>query len=467
MRTLIRGGRVLTAVDDCVADVLVEGEQVVCIGRDLQVQADRTLEAAGRYVIPGGIDVHTHLDLPFGGTFASDDFETGHVAAAFGGTTTHIDFAVQFKGQSLHEGLDAWHAKARGKAGIDYGFHMIVTDLNDRTLAELDEVVAEGVPSIKLFLAYPGVFMVDDGTLYRTMEVTRRNGGLVMVHAENGYVIDHLVRQALAAGKTTPLWHALTRPPELEGEATGRAILMSEMTGAPLYVVHVTCEQAVGEIKAARGRGANVYGETCPQYLYLSQECYEEPDFGGAKYVMSPPIRPKGHGDILWSALQRDHLQVVSTDHCPFVMKAGYGGLPAQKELGHDDFSKIPNGAPGIETRMDVMHQGVVDGRLALNRWVELCCTAPAKMFGMFPRKGTVAVGSDADLVLYDPGFRRTLKATELHSRCDYTIFEGMSVQGRAETVLLRGKVIIENGKYTGTRGEGQFLRRSRFTGPR
>ncbi len=467
MKTLIKGGRVVTAVDDYRADVLVDGETVALIGSNLDAMADKVVDAGGKYVLPGGIDVHTHLDLPFGGTFASDDFQTGHIAAAFGGTTTHIDFAVQGKGQTLHQGLDTWHAKAKGKACIDYGFHMIVTDLNDAILDELDQVVSEGVTSIKLFLAYPGVFMVDDGTLFRTLQRCAKNGGLVMVHAENGYAIDHLIKQALSRGETAPRHHALTRPAVLEGEATGRAITLAELAGAPLYVVHVTCADSAGKIKDARARGSAIYGETCPQYLYLDVSAYDEANFGGAKYVMSPPLREKWNQDVLWSAIEKDHLQIVSTDHCPFVMKAGFAGLPAQKELGRDDFSKIPNGAPGIETRMDLMHDGAVKGRYSLNRFVEMCCTAPAKMFGMFPKKGTVAVGSDADLVIYDPTVRHEFSHATLHQRVDYTPFEGIEVQGRTETVLLRGKTIIEGGKYLGSPGEGQFLKRARFTGPR
>jgi dihydropyrimidinase len=462
MRTLLRRGRVVTAGDDFVADVLVDGERVAAVGESLDATADRVLDAAGRYVLPGGVDAHTHLDLPILDFCSSDDFLTGQRAAACGGTTCHIDFATQFRGQSLRQALDAWHLKARGKACIDYGFHMALTEVSESLLDEMDVLVAGGVTSFKLYLAYPGTLMVDDGELLRALQRCARNGALVMVHAENGTAIDTLVRQALARGDIAPRFHPLTRPPELEGEATGRAIALAAVAGAPLYVVHVTCVEALEAIRRARRAGQRVYGETCPQYLYLSQERYEEPGFEGAKYVMSPPLRPAGHADALWQALCEGDLQLVATDHCPFVLHAGFEGLPAHKERGRDDFSKIPGGAAGIETRMDLMHTGVAGGRIGLRRFVELCCTAPARMFGLYPRKGTVEPGSDADLVVYDPAARRRISAADLHQRVDYTPFEGLEVTGAVDTVLLRGKVIVEHGAYVGTPGEGRYLPRAR-----
>jgi len=461
MKMLIRGGRVVTASDDFPADVLVEGEQVAAVGAGLG-PADRVLDAAGCYVLPGGVDAHTHLELPVGEVVSSDDFLTGTRAAACGGTTTCVDFATQFRGQTLHQALDAWHAKARGRACIDYAFHMALSEVDERILAEMDAVAAQGVPSFKLYMAYPGTMMVDDGALFRAFQRCAEIGALAMVHAENGPVIEVLVRQALARGETAPRYHPRTRPPELEGEAAGRALTLARLAGAPLYLVHVTCTHTLQRVREARALGQAVFAETCPQYLYLSEERYDAPGFEGAKYVMSPPLRPAGHPGALWEALRAGDLEVVSTDHCPFVMRAGFAGLPAQKELGRDDFSRIPNGAAGIETRMDLLHQGVVDGRLGLRRWVEVACTAPARRFGLFPRKGTLAAGSDADVVVYDPAPRRTLAAADLHQRVDYTPFEGLPVTGRVRAVLLRGKVIVEGGAHVGSPGDGQFLPRAR-----
>jgi len=458
MSLLITNGRIITASDDYVADVFCDNGIVTAIGRDLpshRFQADRTIDASGQYVLPGGIDVHTHLDMPFGGTTSADDFESGTIAAAFGGTTSLVDFAIQYRGQTMRHALDEWRKKAEGKAVIDYGFHMIVTELENAGLSEMDRMVRdEGVSSFKLFMAYPGVFMVDDATIFRALRRTGENGGIVCMHAENGGVIDELVKEAIRKGQKAPKYHALTRPTRAEGEATSRAIALAEMAGVPIYIVHLSSADALEKVKQARDMGLPAYAETCPQYLFLSYDNYEEPGFDGAKYVMSPPLREKWHQDVLWKGLAKNDLQVISTDHCPFCMKE-------QKELGAEDFSKIPNGAPGIETRLTLVHNGGVhQQRISLNRFVELCSTAPAKMFGLFPRKGTVAVGSDADLVVFDPKAKATLGVKTLHMRVDYNPYEGTVVQGTPSVVISGGKVVIENGRFVGTRGSGRFLKR-------
>ena len=453
MRTLIRNGRVVTAVDDYRADVLVEGETVSTIGAKLDVEADVVIDASGRLVIPGGIDPHTHMELPFGGTEASDDFRTGTIAAAHGGTTTIIDFAVQYKGQALREGLDTWHAKAEGKAAIDYGFHLIVTDLEDERVPELYKAMDEGVSSFKLFMAYPGVFLADDATIFRAMTAAGSRGGLICMHAENGVVINEIIKRALAEGRTAPKYHALTRPTVAEAEGVHRAIRISEMAESPVYIVHLSCADALNQVREARDRGLPAFAETCPQYLFLSTEDYGE-GFEGAKYVMTPPLREKWNQDELWKGLRTDDLQVISTDHCPFCMKE-------QKELGRDDFSKIPNGAPGVEHRMSLIYDGgVVQNRVSLNRFVELTSTAAAKMFGLFPRKGTIAVGSDADIVVFDPEREQTISAATHHMNVDYSAYEGRRVRGVVETVLSRGRVVVEGGEFKGRAGDGRFLKR-------
>jgi dihydropyrimidinase len=393
--------------------------------------------------------------MPFGGTTSADDFESGTIAAAHGGTTSIVDFAIQYRGQTMRHALDEWRKKADGNAAIDYGFHMIVTELADAGLGEMDRMVRdEGVTSFKLFMAYPGVFMVDDATIFRALVRTGENGGLVCMHAENGGVIDELVKEALKKGQTAPKYHALTRPSRAEGEATGRAIALSEMAGVPIYIVHLSAADALEKVRQARDMGLPAYAETCPQYLFLSYDNYEEPGFDGAKYVMSPPLREKWHQDVLWKGLAKNDLQVISTDHCPFCMAE-------QKTLGKGDFSKIPNGAPGIETRLTLVHDGGVGGgRLSLNRFVELCSTAPAKMFGLFPRKGTIAVGSDADIVLFDPRRTQTLGVNTLHMKVDYNPYEGRTVQGSPSMVIAGGKVIVEDGKFVGKKGDGRFLKR-------
>ncbi len=461
---LITNGRIITATDDYVADVYCDNGVIAAIGRDLpshRFQADRSIDASGKYVMPGGIDVHTHLDMPFGGTNSADDFETGTIAAAFGGTTSLVDFAIQYRGQTMRHALDDWMARASGKAVIDYGFHMIVTELPDAGLGDMDTMVRdEGITSFKLFMAYPGVFMVDDATIFRALRQTGANGGLVCMHAENGGVIDVLVQEALRKGQKAPKYHALTRPSRAEGEATGRAIALAEMAGVPIYIVHLSSADALEKVRQARDMGLPAYAETCPQYLFLSYDNYEEPGFDGAKYVMSPPLREKWHQDVLWKGLAKNDLQVISTDHCPFCMNE-------QKELGKDDFSKIPNGAPGIETRLTLVHNGGVrQGRINLNRFVELCSTAPAKMFGLFPRKGTIAVGSDADIVVFDPEAEQVLGVKTLHMRVDYNPYEGTKVKGAPSAVIANGAVIIEGGRFVGKKGAGRFIKRGPSLAP-
>jgi len=458
MSVLIKGGRVITAADDYVGDVFVDGERISLIGESLDVQADRTIDAGGKYVLPGCIDPHTHLDMPFGGTVTIDDVESGQTAAAFGGTTCHVDFCIQPQGSTFAAALDDWKSKAVDKQVIDMGYHMAVTDLHEGgTLEELASLPDQGVTSYKLFMAYKGALMVDDETLFKTMEVAAETGALVMVHAENGDAIDVLVKRALAEGKTEPRYHALTRPPETEGEATNRAIQLARVAGSPLYVVHVSCAESVEPIALAREKGWDVYGETCPQYLFIDYTFLERPDFEGAKFVYTPPPRDKANQDVLWNALRTNTLQAVSTDHCAF-------NWDGQKTLGRDDFSKIPNGGPGIENRLQMIHHfGVGEGRITLNRMVELLSTNPAKLFGLYPRKGTIAVGSDADIVIFDPRKKVTISASTHHSKVDYSLFEGTEVVGSPEVVLLRGNVLVEGNKLVASPGIGQFVRRAKF----
>src|SRR5882762_4552205 len=446
MRTLIKSGTVVTASDQYRGDVLIEDEKVALIGTAIDVQTDKVIDASGKYVLPGGIDVHTHLDMPFGGTKSSDDFETGTRAAAFGGTTSIVDFAIQYRGQTLHDAWEAWMKKAEGKAVVDYGFHMIITELNDQVEGEMDALVRQGLTSFKLFMAYPGVFMLDDASIFKALLRTGKNGGSICMHAENGGVIDVLVQRALAEGKTAPKYHALTRPARAEAEATHRAIALAEIADVPIYIVHLSAAEALEMVTEARDRGLLAYAETCPQYLFLSYDNYEEPDFGGSKYVMSPPLREKAKQDQLWRGLAFNDLQCISTDHCPFCMK--------EKRLGESDFSKIPNGAPGVETRMSLVYDGGVRPlRISLNRFVELTATSPAKIFGLFPRKGTIAPGSDADIVIFDPEKKVRLSAKTLHMKVDYNPYEGREVTGVTDTVLSRGKVVIDGGKFVGKAG--------------
>src|ERR671935_738049 len=458
MSVLIKGGRVVTADEDRVADVFVEDETISQIGESLEVQADRVIDANGKYVLPGGVDPHTHLDMPFGGTITIDDFESGQTSAAFGGTTCHVDFIIQPKGMSFGEALDEWHSKREGKAVIDNGFHMAVTDPNDGgTLEELAALPDQGITSYKLFMAYKGAIMVDDETLFRVMQVAADTGALVMVHAEHGDAIDVLIKEALAAGHTEPKYHALTRPPETEGEATNRAIQLARVAGCRLYVVHVSCREAIEPIALARDKGWDVWGETCTQYFFVDYTYLERPHFEGAKYVYTPPPRPKENQEVLWNAVRTDILSAISTDHCGYLFKG-------QKDHGRNDFSQIPNGGPGLENRLHMIHEfGVRAGRITLNRMVELLATNPAKLFGLYPRKGTIAVGSDADIVVFDPDKQVTITAANQHSKTDYNLYEGTEVTGSAETVLLRGHVLVEHDELVAKPGIGQYVARARF----
>jgi dihydropyrimidinase len=461
-RTLISGGSVIGATGAVPTDVLVDGETIAALyapGAAADVAADRTIDASGKYVIPGGIDVHTHMELPFGGTFASDTFETGTSAAAWGGTTTIIDFAVQTTGGNVIEALGAWHAKADGNCAIDYGFHQIIGGVDDDALKAMDYLVdQEGVTSFKLFMAYPGVFYSDDGQILRAMQKAAENGAVIMMHAENGIAIDVLVAQHLARGETDPKYHGIARPSALEGEATNRAIVLADVAGnVPLYVVHMSASEALEAVAAARHQGRNVFAETCPQYLYMTLEDHlAQPGFEGAKYVCSPPIRTKQahHHQDLWKGLRMNELVCVSTDHCPFCFKD-------QKELGRGDFSKIPNGIGGVEHRMDLIYQGVVTGELSLARWVETCATTPARMFGLYPKKGVIAPGSDADIVVYDPNGRTEIGLGKTHHmNMDHSAWEGTVIDGKVVTVLSRGEVVVDGDQFHGRKGHGKFLKR-------
>lgn len=435
MSLLIKNGRIITSDQDYRADVFIENETISEIGIELGMQAERVIDATGLYVIPGGIDVHTHMEAPVGGTISSDDFETGTRAAAFGGTTTIIDFATQAKGQKMRETLDIWWEKA-DKAVVDYGLHMIVTDLPEAHLEDMNEIVNEGVTSFKLFMAYPGVLMVDDATIFRALQQSGKTGSMVCIHAENGGAIDVLVKQAIAEGKKDPVYHALTRPATAEGEAVNRAIALAKMADVPVYIVHVSTSDGLERITEARDRGLPVYGETCPHYLLLSVDDLRRPEFEGAKYVLTPPLREKWHQDKLWEGLLTNNLQLVATDHCPFCFKE-------QKMMGKDNFTKIPNGGPGVEDRMHlIFHHGVNEGRMSVNRWVELVSTAPARMFGLHPRKGAITVGSDADIVLWDTAKEHTISAKTHHMNVDYSMYEGFKVKGTADTVISRGEVM-------------------------
>jgi dihydropyrimidinase len=462
MGTVFKNGTIINAAETVQADILVEGGKIVLIGAALPTQGHSVVEAAGKYLIPGGIDVHTHLDLPFGGTSSSDDFDTGHKAAAFGGTTTHIDFVIQPKGGSLHDGLEVWHKKAGDKACIDYGFHLAITDLRDDVMKEIPTLVNEGVTSLKLFMAYKGVFQVDDTTLFRAMMTAAENGMIVMVHAENGDVVADLIAKYLDEGKTDPYYHALSRPSAVEGEATGRAVALAGVAGCPLYVVHMTCEEAVAQLRMGRARGLPVMGETCVQYMFATVDDLKRPNYEGSKFVCSPPVRTVKDQQVLWSALKDRTLQVVSTDHCPFWFEGGKDGKLAGKELGKGNFAKIPNGLPVIEDRMKIMWSyGVGGGYIDMNRFVEINCTNPAKIFGLYPRKGTISIGADADIVVWDPSHEETISAKTHHMNTDYNIFEGYKVKGGASAVFVRGTQVVDGSKWVGRNGHGQFLKRS------
>lgn len=456
---LIKNGTIVTAADTYTADVLIKEGVIAKIGFDLEEEADEMIDASGKYVFPGGIDPHTHLEMPFGGTVTADDFATGTTAAAFGGTTTIVDFCLTTRGKKLSESIAAWHNKAKGKAVIDYGFHLMIGEINDEVLAELPSIVKEeGITSLKVFMAYKNVFQADDGTLFRTMLAAKELGAMVMVHAENGDVIEYLIKKALDEGNTGPIYHALTRPPILEGEATGRAAKLAALAGARLYVVHVTCAEAVQQIAEARMQGVDVWGETCPQYLVLDQSYLEKLDFEGAKYVWSPPLREAFHQEVLWNALKSGQLQTLGSDHCSFNFKG-------QKDLGLGDFSKIPNGGPVIEDRFSLLYsEGVNKGRITLNQFVDIVSTRSAKLFGLFPRKGTIAVGSDADIVIFDPLAQRTLSSEMHHMNVDYNPFEGMQVTGLPVSVLSRGEFVIKERQFVGAPGAGRYLKREPYT---
>jgi dihydropyrimidinase len=457
VRILISGGTVVSPTGTQAAEVLVDGERIVALaapGSDLAnsfAEGARRVDASGRLVIPGAVDVHTHMEMPFGGTSSADTFATGTRAAAWGGTTTIVDFAIQSKGGTLRAGLDAWHQKAEGHCAIDYGFHMIVSDVNEQSCKEMDQLVGEGVTSFKLFMAYPGVFYSTDGEILKAMQQARDSAATIMMHAENGTAIDVLVSQALSRGETAPRFHGITRPDRLEAEATGRAIALAKVAGAPVYIVHLSTTGALEAVAEARDQGQNAFAETCPQYLFLSADDLARDGFEGAKYVCSPPLRAREHQANLWRGLRTNDLSVVSTDHCPFCFKE-------QKELGLGDFSKIPNGIPGVEHRVDLTFQGVLAGEIALARWVEVNATTPARMFGLYPRKGVLAPGSDADIVVYDPAAKQTISSATHHMSVDYSAYEGKEVTGRVDTVLSRGQFVIDAGQYVGSEGHGKFL---------
>ncbi|HXP22129.1 MAG TPA: dihydropyrimidinase [Streptosporangiaceae bacterium] len=450
MRTLIAGGTVITAADTARADVLVVDGQIEAVGRRLGARADLTIDAAGRYVIPGGVDAHTHMELPTSGTVACDDFATGTAAAAWGGTTTIIDYAGHDRGEPLLAGLARWQARAAGRAHVDYGFHMMISEVDDRVLAELAELVSAGVTSVKVFTAYPGVYMVDDAAIFRMLRRAGQLGVLTAVHAENGGPIEVLRAEFVASGRTGAANHALSRPAILEGEATARVIVLAELAGAPVYIAHLSAAEALDAVHRARDRGRPVYAETCPQYLYLDESALSGPE--PARYVCSPPLRPASTHEALWHGIRRGDLDVVATDHCPFTT--------GQKALGQDDFTRIPNGLHGVEERLSLLHEGVYRGEISLNRWVDVAATAPARLFGLYPRKGAIVPGADADLVVFDPRAVRTLSAATHHSAVDYSVYEGSTVHGRPELVMRRGEVLLDADGFRGRPGAGQFLRR-------
>ena len=462
MAVLIKNGRIVTAVDDYEADILVADGRIHTIGRDLEVGDDVEVhDASGLLVLPGGVDVHTHLDWEFGVARTVDTFGTGTTAAAFGGTTTVVDFCNQTVGQSPLKGLEDWHQRA-ASACVDVGAHLIMLDVNDQSLADMKQLIHdEGVSTFKLFMAYPGVLMLDDGAIFKCMRLAAENNAMICMHAENGPIIQVLTEEAVAAGRTAPKYHSLTRPTIMEAEAVHRAIKISELAEVSLYIVHLSAAEALASVTEARDRAIPVHAETCPHYLFLTDEEYDRPEFDSAKFVMTPPLRSHTHQHALWRGLRTDDLQVISTDHCPFCFAEQPFGMKFSKQQGVEDFSKIPNGAPGIETRLPLVFDGGVGRRgLSLNRFVELTATAPAKLFGLFPRKGTIAVGSDGDIVLFDPNETWTIKASEHHSRIDYSLFEGRGLTGRVKKVFLRGQLIVDGGTWRGKEGMGTYLPR-------
>lgn len=454
--TLIKNATIFTASDTFVSDIWIEGERISVIGKDLSFEADTMIDANGKYVIPGGVEAHTHFDMPLKDSISSvDDFEMGTIAAACGGTTSIIDYAAHEHGELIEQGLENWFKKAEGKAVIDYGFHMSLSEFTHRTLKDMELMVKQGVTSFKVFTAYPGRMMLDDATIFRIMKKSEELGALVCVHAENGHIIDVLIEEALAAGHVSPKYHPLTRPPSGEAEAVHRVITLAELANAPILIVHISCSDVTNHIMEARGRGLPIYGETCPQYLFLSDDLYSLPKFEGAKYVMSPPLRDRSHHESLWQAIQNRTIQTIGTDHCPFLFNG-------HKTEGKDDFTKIPGGIAGVETRMGLMYTGgVCEGRINMNHFVDLVSTAPAKLFGLYPQKGTIAPGSDADMVLFDPSADTLISAVTHHCNADYSPYEGMRVKGMPGIVLSRGEIIAEDGKFLGTPGTGRFLKRT------
>ncbi len=458
MRKIIKNGTIVTAADTFMADILIENGVVSQIGKNLSISDAEVIDAEGHYVFPGGVDPHTHLEMPFGGTVTKDDFETGTIAAAFGGTTTVIDFCLTNKGEPLKDAINTWHGKSNGKAVIDYGFHLMIGEVNEAVLAELPSVIEnEGITSFKVFMAYKNVLQADDETLFQTLVAAKDLGALVMVHAENGDVIDYLVKKALKEGNTDPIYHALTRPSAIEGEATERAAIFTGLAESQIYIVHVTCEEAARKIAEAREKGIDIWGETCQQYLVLDQTYLERENFEGAKYVWSPPLREKWHQDVLWQALKNGQLHTVGSDQCSF-------DFIGQKDLGKDDFSKIPNGGPNIEDRISIMFsEGVKKGKITLNQFVDITSTRAAKLFGLYPKKGTIAVGADADIVIFDPNMERIISAETHHMAVDYSAYEGMKVTGEPVSVLSRGEFVVRDKKFVGKIGVGQYLKRAKY----
>jgi dihydropyrimidinase len=458
MKKIIKNGTIVTAADTYRADVCIENGVVTQIGDNLSASGADVIDAKGCYLFPGGIDPHTHLDMPFGGTVTKDDFETGTMAAAFGGTTTIIDFCLTTKGATLKSAVDTWHAKSKDKAVIDYGFHLQIVEMNNEKLAELPKMIEEeGITSLKVFMAYKNQFQADDETLFKTLIAARDLGALVMVHAENGDVIHYLVKKALEEGNTDPIFHALTRPPEVEAEATGRAATLTELAKSQLYVVHVSCAEAARKIAEARSKGIDIWGETCPQYLVLDQSYLEKPNFEGAKYVWSPPLREKWNQAELWNALKTGQLQTLGSDQCSF-------DFVGQKDLGKGDFSKIPNGGPIIEDRVSILFsEGVKKGRISINQFVDITSTKAAKLFGLYPQKGTIAIGSDADIVIFDPNVERVISAETHHMAVDYNAFEGIKITGEPVSVLSRGNFVIRDKQFVGKPGTGKFLKRAKY----
>lgn len=454
MSVLIKGGRIITASQDYVADIFIDGESIETIGDIGEISADLVIDASGKLVLPGGVDPHTHLDAPLKGTVTADDFRSGTIAAALGGTTSIIDFPVQELGDDPRVSNDQWYARAEGNAVVDWGLHQVITDLPDKFLPALDDLVARGVSSFKFFMAYPGARMVSDATIFKAMRRAAENGSLTLMHCENGPAIKILEDEAIARGDTDPVFNSVTRPSAAEAEATNRAIALAELAGVPVYVVHLSSQRALDEVRAARLRGLPIYAETCPQYLLLTKEKLHEPDFGGSKYVLCPPLREVEDQEALWNGLRVNDLQVVSTDHTPFRFKG-------QKDMGRENFTKIPNGVPGIEWRTILLHHfGVSAGRFSLNRLVNLISTSPAKLFGLYPRKGDISPGSDGDVVIFDPKRGRTLSAEDQATKADYNPYEGWEVRGVPDQVLLRGELIVDGGSYVGREGQGEFLPR-------